>query len=134
LASSCKSGSLITALFLGFSAAMLGISGFESSANFVEEQQPGVSSKTLRNMWAVVSFFNPVIALLAICIVPLTIIKSHEESLLSFMGKTTGCAWLGYLISIDAVLVLSGAVLTSYVASPALRKGLRSIVFYPTTP
>src|SRR5690606_19717784 len=47
-------------LFLGFTAAMLGISGFESSANFVEEQQPGVFRKTLRNMWAIVSFFNPV--------------------------------------------------------------------------
>lgn len=74
-----RSGSLVTALFLGFSAAMLGISGFESSANFVEEQQHGVFPKTLRNMWAVVSFFNPVIALLAICIVPLGIIKLHEE-------------------------------------------------------
>ena len=31
------SGNILTALFLGFSAAMLGISGFESSANFVEE-------------------------------------------------------------------------------------------------
>jgi hypothetical protein len=39
-------------LFLGFSAAMLGISGFESSANFVEEQ--GVF-QTLRK-WAIVSF------------------------------------------------------------------------------
>lgn len=110
-----KSGNLVTALFLGFSAAMLGISGFESSANFVEEQQQGVFPKTLRNMWAVVSFFNPVIALLAICIVPLAIIKTHQESLLSFMGKTIGGAWLGCLISMDAVLVLSGAVLTSYV-------------------
>ncbi len=45
-----RSGSLIMALFFGFSAAMLGISGFESSANFVEEQQPGVFPKTLRNM------------------------------------------------------------------------------------
>ncbi|WP_312819947.1 APC family permease [Kaistella carnis] len=36
-----KSGGILTALFLGFSAAMLGISGFESSANFVEEQEPG---------------------------------------------------------------------------------------------
>jgi hypothetical protein len=33
---------------------MLGISGFESSSNFVEEQEQGVS-KTLRNMW-IVSF------------------------------------------------------------------------------
>lgn len=40
-----KSGGILTALFLGFSAAMLGISGFESSANFVEEQEPGVLQK-----------------------------------------------------------------------------------------
>ncbi len=117
-----SSGGLVTALFLGFSAAMLGISGFESSANFVEEQQDGVFPKTLRNMWAVVSFFNPVIALLALCIIPMTVIRSHEESLLSFMGKTTGGAWLAYLISVDAVLVLSGAVLTSYVGVTGLAK------------
>jgi hypothetical protein len=34
---------------------MLGISGFESSANFVEEQEQGFF-QTLRNMWAIVSF------------------------------------------------------------------------------
>jgi len=33
------------ALFFGFAAAMLGISGFESSANFVEEQADGVFPK-----------------------------------------------------------------------------------------
>jgi hypothetical protein len=36
------SGGIVNALFLGFSAAMLGISGFESP-NFVEEQEQGVS-------------------------------------------------------------------------------------------
>ena len=34
----------------GFSSAMLGITGFETSANFIEEQEPGVYAKTLRNM------------------------------------------------------------------------------------
>ena len=42
------------ALFFGFSAALLGISGFESSSNFVEEQAEGVFPKTLRNMWIAV--------------------------------------------------------------------------------
>ena len=115
-----KSGSLIKALFFGFSAAMLGISGFESSANFVEEQQKGVFPKTLRNMWVVVSFFNPAIALLALCIIPIATIHGHQESLLAFMGQTTGGAWLRLIISIDAVLVLSGAVLTSYVGVAGL--------------
>lgn len=113
-------GNIHHALFLGFSAAMLGISGFESSANFVEEQKPGVFPKTLRNMWAVVSFFNPVLALLVICIIPLTQVGLHKESLLAFLGDTTGGAWLAFLISVDAVLVLCGAVLTSFVGVSGL--------------
>lgn len=114
------SGTIVNALFLGFSAAMLGISGFESSANFVEEQEIGVFPKTLRNMWAIVSFFNPVIALLLICIIPLAQVGEHQESLLAFLGQTTGGSWLAYLISIDAVLVLCGAVLTSFVGVSGL--------------
>lgn len=113
-------GGFSTALFLGFSAAMLGISGFESSANFVEEQQPGVFRKTLRNMWAVVSFFNPLIALLVLCIIPLAQVGEHRESLLAFMGGIAGGSWLSWVISVDAVLVLSGAVLTSFVGVTGL--------------
>ncbi|MEO8254552.1 MAG: APC family permease [Flavobacterium sp.] len=115
-----KSGSILTALFLGFSAAMLGISGFESSANFVEEQEIGVFRKTLRNMWAIVSFFNPVLALLLICIIPIAEVGEHKESLLAHLGQTTGGSWLAILISIDAVLVLCGAVLTSFVGVSGL--------------
>ncbi|TDW51406.1 amino acid/polyamine/organocation transporter (APC superfamily) [Flavobacterium sp. 270] len=113
-------GNIKTALFLGFSAAMLGISGFESSANFVEEQEHGVFPKTLRNMWAIVSFFNPVIALLLISIIPLAEVGAHKESLLSYLGQTAGGSWLAWLISIDAVLVLCGAVLTSFVGVSGL--------------
>ncbi|WP_158829549.1 APC family permease [Mucilaginibacter lacusdianchii] len=118
------SGGIINALFLGFSAAMLGISGFESSANFVEEQKQGVFPKTLRNMWRVVSFFNPAIALLALAVLPMGEISSHQESLLSVMGQRAGGNWLSYIISIDAVLVLSGAVLTSYVGVTGLAERL----------
>ena len=50
------------ALFFGFAAALLAISGFESSANYVEEQAEGIFPKTLRNMWIAVSVFNPVLA------------------------------------------------------------------------
>ncbi|MFP6868432.1 MAG: amino acid permease, partial [Nitrospinota bacterium] len=61
-------GGLGTALLFGFAAAILGVSGFESSANFVEEQADGVFPKTLRNMWVAVAFFNPAIALLALAL------------------------------------------------------------------
>ncbi|RMA57932.1 APC family permease [Ulvibacter antarcticus] len=106
---------LITALFLGFSAAMLGISGFESSANYVEEQKKGVFPKTLRNMWIVVTIFNPLIAFLALAIIPMDQIIPNQDALLSFMGTTVGGDWLSFIIGIDAAMVLSGAVLTSFV-------------------
>jgi hypothetical protein len=108
-------GSISMALFFGFSAAMLGISGFESSANYVEEQKPGVFPKTLRNMWIVVSVFNPLIAFLALALIPKEIINENQDALLSFLGQKSGGHWLSFLIGIDAALVLSGAVLTSYV-------------------
>ena len=103
------------ALFFGFSAALLGISGFESSANFVEEQAEGIFPKTLRNMWAAVTIFNPGMALVALALVPLAAIADHQEALLAYMGEISGGPWLSSLVSVDAVLVLSGAVLTSFV-------------------
>ncbi|HEX5001840.1 MAG TPA: APC family permease [Bacteroidia bacterium] len=108
-------GSVMQAMFFGFSAAMLGISGFESSANFVEEQKPGVFRKTLRNMWVVVSVFNPLMAFLALAIVPMAEVRDHQDALLSHLGAVSGGRWLSFLISTDAALVLSGAVLTSFI-------------------
>ncbi len=113
-------GGITTALFFGFSAAMLGISGFESSANFVEEQEEGVFPKTLRNMWIVVSVFNPVMAVLALALVPIAAVPLHQEALLAHMGSSAAGNWLGTLISVDAALVLSGAVLTSFVGVSGL--------------
>jgi len=126
------SGGVLIALFFGFSAAMLGISGFESSANYIEEQQPGVFPKTLRNMWMAVAVFNPLISLLAFALLPMGNIAPHKEALLSEMGRR-GAISVGGLsadtflpqfiagwISLDAVVVLSGAVLTSYVGVTGL--------------
>lgn len=113
-------GSIWKALFFGFAAAMLGISGFESSANFVEEQAPGVFPKTLRNMWLAVTIFNPLTAFLAIAIIPIAAAVENQTALLAYLGEVAGGSWLAVLISVDAALVLSGAVLTSYVGMTGL--------------
>jgi len=111
---------LVHALFYGFAAAMLGISGFESSANFIEEQKEGVFPKTLRNMWGAVAIFNPLMALLALGLLPLATISEVPQDLLAQMGTLSAGRALGWWVSLDAVLVLSGAVLTSYVGVTGL--------------
>jgi amino acid transporter len=116
------SGSITTAIFLGFAASMLGVSGFESSANFVEEQKRGVFPKTLRNMWIIVSIINPLMAIFALSLFAVPTLQSgaYQNTLLVQMGKLAGGSWIAALVSIDAVLVLSGAVLTSYVGVTGL--------------
>ena len=107
-------------LFIGFAAGLLGISGFESSANFIEEQKPGVFQKTLRNMWGLVFVFNPLICLLALGMLPVGQFGDYKTALLAEMGNRSAGSWLGQWVGIDAVLVLSGAVLTSYVGVTGL--------------
>lgn len=109
-------------LFFGFAAAMLGISGFESSANFIEEQKAGVFPKTLRNMWLAIAIFNPLISLLSFGLLPLADIQAVPPDLLAQMGHRSWGNWLGWLVSVDAVLVLSGAVLTSFVGVTGLMR------------
>lgn len=115
-------GSITNAIFLGFAASMLGVSGFESSANFVEEQQKGVFPKTLKNMWIVVSVINPLAALFALSLFAMPLLQSdaYQNTLLIEMASHVGGDWLSILIGIDAFLVLSGAVLTSFVGVSGL--------------
>ena len=122
--------------FFGFCSGLLGISGFESAANFIEEQKPGVFSKALRNMWMATGFFNTALAFLAMGVVENSQIVQYDDpsssgeglyvendQLLADMAQqaTKGFVepddrgWLSTLVSIDAVCVLSGAVLTGYV-------------------
>jgi len=117
-----QGGSITKAIFLGFAASMLGVSGFESSANFVEEQQKGVFPKTLRNMWSIVSVINPLMAVFALALFTIPVLQSdaYQNTLLIEMAQHVGGKWVAYLISIDAFLVLSGAVLTSFIGVTGL--------------
>ncbi|NVK07443.1 MAG: APC family permease [Tenacibaculum sp.] len=110
------------AIFFGFAASMLGVSGFESSANFVEEQQKGVFPKTLKNMWVIVSIINPLMAVFALSLFAIPVLQSadYQNTLLVQMGEYVGGDWVAAVIAIDAFLVLSGAVLTSFVGVTGL--------------
>ncbi|KAG7375300.1 hypothetical protein PHYPSEUDO_001999 [Phytophthora pseudosyringae] len=110
-----QGSNILSALFLGYGTAMLSVTGFESSSQYVEEQAAGMFPKTLRNMWALSSTFNVVYSLLALAVVPLDTIISNQSTLLSLMARLSGGRWLEILVAIDAFGVLAGAVLTAYV-------------------
>ena len=113
--------SLPLSLFYGLGAGLLGVSGFESSANFRESQADGVFPKTLRNMWVIVTTLNPVLGILAMCLLPLSTISDEATSgaLLSAMADVTS-KYLKICVGIDAFCVLTGAVLSAFVGFTGL--------------
>ncbi|KAG7344214.1 amino acid permease [Nitzschia inconspicua] len=123
-------GTALTAMFYGFSSAMLGVSGFETSSQFVEEQAPGVFPKTLKNMWMGVVIFNPLLSLISFAAMPLEEIMNHKDTVLARTAHVVGQwvqtslhlpeAWsfgpvLATIVSLDAFVVLAAALLTGYV-------------------
>jgi amino acid transporter len=114
------SGDHVGKLLQGLSAAMLGVSGFESSANFVEEQAEGVFPKTLRNMWVAVSFLNVGFVSLALGCIRLVVLVDNRKNALAFLASQVGGRWLQVWVTIDAGIILAAAILTSYVGVSGL--------------
>jgi amino acid transporter len=104
------------ALYFGYASALLGITGFETAANYVEEMKDSKTYvTTLRNMWVSVAFFNPVIGVLAMTVLPMDKIYTYTSNLLGPMADVVGGPYLEAFICIDGAIVLAGSVLTAYV-------------------
>eukprot|EP01119_Soliformovum_irregulare_P013689 TRINITY_DN3669_c0_g1_i4.p1 TRINITY_DN3669_c0_g1~~TRINITY_DN3669_c0_g1_i4.p1 ORF type:complete len:694 (+),score=164.30 TRINITY_DN3669_c0_g1_i4:29-2110(+) len=105
----------VGSIYFGFCGGLLGITGFETSSNYIEEQKPGVFPKTMRNMWVLVVIFNPIVALTALGVVPYQEIIANSDHALSVVANAAGPGWLSIWMGVDAAVVLCGGVLTAYI-------------------
>lgn len=102
-------------IFFGFCVGLLGITGFETSANYIEDQKPGVFPKTMRNMWYLATFFNPTVSFLSLCVLGIQDFIDSPNNALSLVAGAASGRWLRLLVAIDAFIVLCGGVLTAFV-------------------
>mmetsp|Transcript_85475 Transcript_85475/g.227942 ORF Transcript_85475/g.227942 Transcript_85475/m.227942 type:complete len:598 (+) Transcript_85475:267-2060(+) len=112
------------AVLYGFCTAMLGVTGFETSANYIEEQQRGLFPKTLHNTWLLVFIINPVLSVVCLGVLDMKTMHEHYRDLLAKTATVSGGEYFGFWISADAALVLAGAVLTAYVGVTGLVRRL----------
>ncbi|KAJ3205378.1 hypothetical protein HDU67_008884, partial [Dinochytrium kinnereticum] len=127
-----SSGSVAGDIFFGYCVGMVGVTGFEASINYVEEQLPGVFPKTLRNMCYLVLFCNPIMSILALSILPIQTIVANSDVVISLMAAAattdtnmpegyiratarSSMGWLTTMVAVDAIMVIGGGVLTAYV-------------------
>lgn len=107
-------------LFFAFCASLLGVSGFESSANFVESQTKGTFPLTLKYMLLGILIVNPLISLVLLNVLSLSEISVAQNFILSEAAFQIGGMALKGLLVIDAFLVLCGAVLASFIGATGL--------------
>eukprot|EP00808_Paulinella_micropora_P016885 g64774.t1 len=111
------------AIFQGFSSAMLGVSGFESSSQYISKQAPGVFLKTLRNMWWAVAMINTPMSFFSLCVISVQELDHSPEivsTCLAVLAKRVGGKMLHRLVCIDAFMVLAGSTLTAFVGVQGL--------------
>lgn len=122
MAGSEMSSSLGIALFLGFSSAMLGVSGYETTAQCIEHLHSETFIKCLWNLWVGVTVINPLLSFLAISILPIPEINANSDTVLSRMAMVSGEWIFGEgssmaqlftdWMSLEAFCVLSGGMLS----------------------
>mmetsp|Transcript_49638 Transcript_49638/g.118122 ORF Transcript_49638/g.118122 Transcript_49638/m.118122 type:complete len:545 (+) Transcript_49638:503-2137(+) len=112
------------AILFGFCTAMLGVTGFETSSNYIEEQQRGVFPKTLFNSWLIVFIMNPILCIVCMGVLDLNTLEAHHRDVLAKTAYDAGGKYFGLWISADAALVLAGSVLTAYVGVTGLVRRL----------
>lgn len=113
------SGELTVAMvFHGIAAAFLGISGFESAAQIVEELESPIH-KTVRSLYKavviLVSLTAPAISFLCLAILSENEINNNLQSLLSVFAGKLGGSGLATVVVVDATLTLFAAVNTAFV-------------------
>eukprot|EP00291_Cryptomonas_curvata_P000973 CAMPEP_0172189052 /NCGR_PEP_ID=MMETSP1050-20130122/22299_1 /TAXON_ID=233186 /ORGANISM="Cryptomonas curvata, Strain CCAP979/52" /LENGTH=676 /DNA_ID=CAMNT_0012863683 /DNA_START=76 /DNA_END=2104 /DNA_ORIENTATION=+ len=113
-------------LVAGFCAAILGVTGFESSANFIEEQRKGVYPKTLFNAWVIVFVLNPLLSLVVLGVVDLRTLDDSTGDVLAVAARIAGGELFGLWVSAEGAVVLAGAVLTAFVGVTGLVRRLAS--------
>ena len=105
-------------LMHGFAGAFLGITGFESAAQIIEELKPPILT-TLRMLYTtvilLVSFTAPFISFLCLAILSENEIVEGKDFLLASFGLKLGGQVLMITVVVDAALTLFAAVNTAFV-------------------
>lgn len=100
---------VIGSIFYGYCSALLGITGFESAANYVESlKSPKTFVQTVNWLWVLVGFFNPVLSVVAMIVLPMEEIYANPGELLAIIAEKLGGAPFAKFVCADAVLILCG--------------------------
>jgi len=116
---------VIASIYFGYSTALLGITGFETAANYVESMHnPTIFISTVNWMALLVGIYNPLLSFMSMMVMPLDLIYQHPSDMLAVMADIVGGRTFRTILCIDAVMILCGGVLTAIIGVSGLLQRL----------
>jgi amino acid transporter len=113
--------SVPASIYYGYCSALLGITGFETASNYVEDlKSPETFVSTVNWMWGLVGIYNPIISIVSMMVLPMGMIYAHPSDMLAEMAKELGGTGFETWLCINAVMILCGGVLTAIVGVSGL--------------
>ncbi|KAL0094978.1 amino acid permease-domain-containing protein [Phycomyces blakesleeanus] len=115
-------------IFNGFCIGLLGVTGFESAENYIEDLKPNTFPKVMNNMFSFLFVINAPMTLLVVVLVPVPVIQANAANAVSILGQYAvgGNRWLRVWIMVDAVIVLCAGVLTGLIGAIGLVQRMAS--------
>ncbi|KAI7908274.1 amino acid permease-domain-containing protein [Cokeromyces recurvatus] len=112
----------------GVCIGLLGVTGFESAENYIEDLSHGTFPKVMDNMFRFLLALNAPMTLFVTVLVPIPIIQENAAHAVSILGEYAagGHRWLRLWIMIDAVIVLCAGVLTGLIGAIGLVQRMAS--------
>ncbi|KAI8088022.1 amino acid permease-domain-containing protein [Gilbertella persicaria] len=112
----------------GVCIGLLGVTGFESAENYIEDLKPGTFPKVMNNMFGFLLALNTPMTFLCTVLVPISILQENQANVVSILGQYAGDGkrWLRIWIMIDAVIVLCAGVLTGLIGAIGLVQRMSS--------
>ncbi|KAI9279789.1 amino acid permease-domain-containing protein [Sporodiniella umbellata] len=106
----------------GVCIGLLGVTGFESAENYIEDLKPNTFPKVMNNMFGFLFAINAPLTLLATALVPVPVLQANQANAVSVLGEyaANGERWLRMWIMVDAVIVLCAGVLTGLIGAIGL--------------
>lgn len=112
--------SVATLWLPAFGISVLAISGLESASGYVEQLPRGGLGPLLRNLLLGCAIFTPLLAALLLRFFPTEYLAQHPEASILDLARILGGDGFAMFVAIDAVLVLLGATLASFVGATDL--------------
>ncbi|KAF8635626.1 hypothetical protein AX15_000265 [Amanita polypyramis BW_CC] len=131
-ATATSAAAILKQVYYGLCLGMLGLTGFECVPAYIARIKHGHFPLVMRNLHIPAIFLNTILVILLLAVMPLQEVDA-SANVLSVLSEVVAGRWLRVCVVVDAIVVLSGGILTGILSACELLGQLAQSRVLPRT-